>query len=432
MHNGFHAANVPVPHGKCPAPLRARPHEVVRRPPDPRRARPRARRRRAHRRARPQRRRQVDAARDPRRPRGAGRRHGDAPPRARARVPAPARARRRAHAARLGASPPAPSSPSSRRELHAVERRLADPALAADLDAIGRALAHQERLLAQWAEQGGDRAEGEARTLLDDLGVTEEVLAMPTSELSGGQRKLVALAACLARRPDVLMLDEPEAHLDMHRRDQLERIVDDFDGAVLMVSHDRHLLDACVGAIAELDRGRIRIWPGGYSRLRGRPPARAREATAAVRHAAEGDRAPGGGGPPLPPLGAHHGQRARGQAGARQADADRQDGEGRSPGARAAQDGARAAQRRPRRPAGDRARGASTSRSIPATRCCSTSSSRSCAASASASSDPTAPARPHSCARSAARWSRRAGSAGSAPGSRSATCHRPPPGCRST
>ena len=88
---------------------------------------------------------------------------------------------------------------------------------------------------------------------------------MPTSELSGGQRKLVALAACLARRPDVLMLDEPEAHLDMHRRDQLERILDDFDGAVLMVSHDRHLLDACVGAIAELDRGAIRIWPGGYS-----------------------------------------------------------------------------------------------------------------------------------------------------------------------
>ncbi len=150
-------------------------------------------------------------------------------------------------------------------QLHAVERRLADPALASDLDAMGRALAHQERLLAQWAEQGGDRAEGEARTLLDDLGVTEEMLAMPTSELSGGQRKLVALAACLARRPHVLMLDEPEAHLDMHRRDQLERIVDEFDGAVLMVSHDRHLLDACVGAIAELDRGRIRIWPGGYS-----------------------------------------------------------------------------------------------------------------------------------------------------------------------
>ena len=150
-------------------------------------------------------------------------------------------------------------------QLHAVERRLADPALAHDLDAMGRALAHQERLLAKWAEQGGDRAEGEARTLLDDLGVPEDALQMPTSELSGGQRKLVALAACLARRPQVLMLDEPEAHLDMHRRDLLERLVDDFDGAVLMVSHDRHLLDATVEAVAELDRGRVRIWPGGYS-----------------------------------------------------------------------------------------------------------------------------------------------------------------------
>ena len=61
------------------------------------------------------------------------------------------------------------------------------------------------------------------------------------------------------------MLDEPEAHLDMRRRDQLERLVDDFPGAVLMVSHDRHLLDECVGAIAELDNGRVRIWPGAYS-----------------------------------------------------------------------------------------------------------------------------------------------------------------------
>ena len=147
-------------------------------------------------------------------------------------------------------------------ELAAVERRLADPRLVADLDAIGRALAHQDRLLARWAEQDGDRADAEARGLLDELGVPGDV---PTEALSGGQRKLVAMAACLARRPQVLMLDEPEAHLDMRRRDQLERIVDAFDGAVLMVSHDRHLLDACVGAIAELDRGRIRIWPGGYS-----------------------------------------------------------------------------------------------------------------------------------------------------------------------
>jgi ATP-binding cassette, subfamily F, member 3 len=150
-------------------------------------------------------------------------------------------------------------------ELAAAEQRLADPALAADLDAMTRALARQERLLARWSELGGDRVEGEARMHLRDLGLDEDALALPTRHLSGGQRKLVALAACLARRPDVLLLDEPEAHLDMRRRDQLERLVADFPGAVLMVSHDRHLLDECVSAIAELDRGRVRIWPGAYS-----------------------------------------------------------------------------------------------------------------------------------------------------------------------
>ena len=148
-------------------------------------------------------------------------------------------------------------------DLAAVEERIG--AAAHDLGALERALGHQERLLARWEAAGGDRAETEARSLLDELGVPASALAEPTSALSGGQRKLVALAACLARRPQVLLLDEPEAHLDMARRGQLERLVAGFDGAVVVVSHDRSLLDACVGSIAELDRGRIRIWPGGYS-----------------------------------------------------------------------------------------------------------------------------------------------------------------------
>ena len=151
------------------------------------------------------------------------------------------------------------------RELAAVERRLGDPALASDLRGMERALANQERLLARWGELGGERAENEARTHLTALGLPDSTMTMPTRELSGGQRKLVVLAACLARRPGLLLLDEPEAHLDMARRGQLEALVDDFDGAVVMVSHDRHLLDECVTDVAELDRGRIRMWPGAYS-----------------------------------------------------------------------------------------------------------------------------------------------------------------------
>jgi ATP-binding cassette subfamily F protein 3 len=150
-------------------------------------------------------------------------------------------------------------------EIAGVERRLADPALAGDLDAMSRVLARQERLLARWSEEGGDRLEGDARGQLAGLGLSEASLDVPTQELSGGQRKLVALAAALTRRPDVLLLDEPEAHLDMRRRDALESLIEGFDGAVVMVSHDRHLLDECVDSIAELDRGRIRMWPGAYS-----------------------------------------------------------------------------------------------------------------------------------------------------------------------
>ena len=87
----------------------------------------------------------------------------------------------------------------------------------------------------------------------------------PTARLSGGQRKLVALAACLVLAPDVLLLDEPEAHLDVERRRIVEEIVGDFEGAVLVVSHDRYLLDETVSQIAELEHGRIRMWPGNYS-----------------------------------------------------------------------------------------------------------------------------------------------------------------------
>ncbi len=148
-------------------------------------------------------------------------------------------------------------------ELHAAEARLADPALAQDLDRMTRALAHHERALERWTAAGGARAEGEAVGHLRALGI--ETLDVPTRELSGGQRKLVALAACLARRPDVLLLDEPEAHLDMARREQLGELLNDFAGAVVIVSHDRHLLDQTVAEIAELDRGTVRMWPGAYS-----------------------------------------------------------------------------------------------------------------------------------------------------------------------
>jgi ATP-binding cassette, subfamily F, member 3 len=147
-------------------------------------------------------------------------------------------------------------------ELADVERRLADPALADDLKRMGRLLERQGELVSALAASD---LEGEGLRTLRDLGLPDAILDRPTRQLSGGQAKLVALAACLVRRPDVLLLDEPEAHLDVSRRTRLEELLRALPGTVLMVSHDRYLLDETVTAIAELDGGRIRVWPGTYS-----------------------------------------------------------------------------------------------------------------------------------------------------------------------
>jgi ATP-binding cassette, subfamily F, member 3 len=106
--------------------------------------------------------------------------------------------------------------------------------------------------------------EWRARALLSEVGLDDE-LAKPTRVLSGGQRKLVGLAACLIQDPDVLFLDEPEAHLDVDAREHVEQLMRSFDGAVVAVSHDRYLLDETVSQIAELNGGVVRMWPGNYS-----------------------------------------------------------------------------------------------------------------------------------------------------------------------
>ncbi len=151
------------------------------------------------------------------------------------------------------------------RELNEAGARLADPALAGDLDRMERVLRRQAVLLEEFEQAGGHAFEGRARALLADLGLEGDAIDHPADVRSGGQRKLIALAACLAQEPDLLLLDEPETHLDAEARSQLETLVRGFDGAVVMVSHDRYLLDETVSSIAELDRGRVRVWPGNYS-----------------------------------------------------------------------------------------------------------------------------------------------------------------------
>src|SRR4051794_28784147 len=147
-------------------------------------------------------------------------------------------------------------------ELGTIERGLGETT---DMDRMARLLRRQEDVLERWTAAGGPGFEARARALLVDVGLDDDDLPKPTRVLSGGQRKLVGLAACLLRDPDVLLLDEPEAHLDVDARERMERLMRSFDGAVVAISHDRYLLDETVGEIAELSGGRIRMWPGNYS-----------------------------------------------------------------------------------------------------------------------------------------------------------------------
>jgi ABC transport system ATP-binding/permease protein len=109
--------------------------------------------------------------------------------------------------------------------------------------------------------------------VLTRLGLSPDAIV---GSLSGGWKKRVALAQALAAMPDVLLLDEPTNHLDLGAIAWLETLLQDFAGAVVCVTHDRRFLDAIATRITELDRGRLRDYPGNFAAFEER---KAREAS---------------------------------------------------------------------------------------------------------------------------------------------------------
>ncbi|MGV9906384.1 ribosomal protection-like ABC-F family protein [Streptomyces sp. NPDC003388] len=112
----------------------------------------------------------------------------------------------------------------------------------------------------------GDDWDIEERThaQLDRLGLADLTLDRPLSTLSGGQVVSLGLAAQLLRRPDVLLLDEPTNNLDLQARHKLYAVLSDFTGCLLLVSHDRALLDR-MDRIAELNSGELRFYGGNFT-----------------------------------------------------------------------------------------------------------------------------------------------------------------------
>jgi ATP-binding cassette subfamily F protein 3 len=150
-------------------------------------------------------------------------------------------------------------------ELAHVEARLGDPAVYSDEKALTRALDVQARLLHEYEAAGGSGYESRVRETLFNLGFSEADLSLSTTVLSGGQRKLVGLAKLLVTQPALLLLDEPDNHLDLEAKAALERMIVNYKGAVVIVSHDRYLLDAVADEIADLEDGKVQVYTGNYS-----------------------------------------------------------------------------------------------------------------------------------------------------------------------
>lgn len=149
--------------------------------------------------------------------------------------------------------------------LNAVETQLASPDIFNDPDRLARALAEQESLIARYQGLGGAQHASKVRELLAHVGFTPDDYNLPIDGLSGGQKKLVALVRLAAENPDLLLLDEPDNHLDVAAKHRLESFIRAFAGAVVIVSHDRYLLDDVADQIAELANGALTIYAGNYS-----------------------------------------------------------------------------------------------------------------------------------------------------------------------
>ena len=123
----------------------------------------------------------------------------------------------------------------------------------------------QDRLNTIFTRDGGLTYKSMTRSALIGLGFDEDDFAMPTAKLSGGQRSKLILAKLLLSKADFLLLDEPTNHLDIKAVEWLEGFLKDFNGACLIVSHDRYFLDKITTKMVEIENKKCRSYIGNYS-----------------------------------------------------------------------------------------------------------------------------------------------------------------------
>src|SRR6185503_14583806 len=151
------------------------------------------------------------------------------------------------------------------KELQRVEEKLGMPEVYNNARSLERALDAQHKLLEEYESLGGMNYASRVREILRGLGLPETDFEKPIRALSGGQKKLIGLARLMLANPSVLLLDEPDNHLDMPGKAYLEKLINEYPGAVVIISHDRYILDAVATHIAEIEDGKISTFTGNYT-----------------------------------------------------------------------------------------------------------------------------------------------------------------------
>lgn len=150
-------------------------------------------------------------------------------------------------------------------QIAALEDSLGLAEVYEDTEKLSAAIEQLEVLTVLFDQIGGDKHPARVKEALFRLGFTEADFDLATATLSGGQKKLVALARLSLAKPELILLDEPDNHLDLSAKRHLEAFITGYNGAVVIVSHDRYLLDEAITKIAELDAGKLTVYHGNYS-----------------------------------------------------------------------------------------------------------------------------------------------------------------------
>ncbi|KZE39663.1 multidrug ABC transporter ATP-binding protein [Bhargavaea cecembensis] len=151
------------------------------------------------------------------------------------------------------------------RELRALEQKMADPAVYDDEAEYKKVMDAYDSLQHRFGEAGGYQYESETRSVLHGMRFYPEDYGKEIRTLSGGQRTRLALARLLLSKPGLLILDEPTNHLDIETLSWLEKYLQGYEGAILIVSHDRYFLDQVVTIVYEVSRRKVTKYTGNYS-----------------------------------------------------------------------------------------------------------------------------------------------------------------------